>query len=234
METFYTPRRLVTPPVLGIAGDELNHLANVMRLKPGDAIRVVDGEGNCYDAIISSMTRTAASCAITAHYPRLHEPARKVILGASLLKNPARFQFLIEKTVELGVHSIIPLVTGRTIGRHARTERWTNIAIAAMKQSGRSVLPGIGLPTSFEAFIEQAPADAVRFLPHERAPAEASLAAPAGTGDVVLAIGPEGGFSEEEVGYAAVKGFAVVSLGARRLRSETAAIVAVAAVLRGS
>jgi 16S rRNA (uracil1498-N3)-methyltransferase len=233
METFHTPARQITPPVLSITGDELIHLANVMRLRAGDAIRVVDGEGNAYGATISSVTKASAVCAITAHEVRLREPARTLLLGVGLLKNPARFEFLIEKSVELGVSAIVPLVTERTIARHAKSERWRKIAIAAMKQSGRSVLPAI-LPTSgFSAFIDQAPPGAVCLLPHEQAPAEARITIPPGENPVVVAIGPEGGFSDEEVGYAAGKGFLVVTLGTRRLRTETAAIVAVAAALQG-
>jgi len=126
METFYTPGRLVTPPLLAIAGGELNHLTNVMRLRTGDAVRVVDGEGNCYTAIITSLTRAAATCTITAQETRPHEPARHLVLGVGLLKNPARFEFLIEKAVELGVGAIVPLITERTIARHARSEEHTS------------------------------------------------------------------------------------------------------------
>jgi 16S rRNA (uracil1498-N3)-methyltransferase len=234
METFYTPRRCVTPPVLVVTGDELVHLANVMRLGPGDALRVVDGEGNCYGARITALTRTAASCAITSHEFRPCEPERQVTLGVGLLKNPARFEFLVEKSVELGVHAIVPLITARTVARQAKAGRLSKIAIAAMKQSGRSVLPGISPPVSFQEFVEQASPLAARLLPHEQAPVDHPLVPPHGMNAIIVAIGPEGGFSEEEVGFAAGKGFAVVSLGARRLRTETAAIVAVAAVLRGA
>jgi 16S rRNA (uracil1498-N3)-methyltransferase len=237
METFYTPARLITPPSLAIEGDELKHLAQVMRLRPGDALRVVDGEGNSYAATIASLTRNAALCTITSHDVRTHEPARRLILGVGLLKNPARFDFLVEKAVELGAHAIVPLITERTVARHPRQEkkndRWSRIALAAMKQSGRSFLPAILPPSTFDDFIATAPADSHRYLPHEKAPLTSTLTLPAGEGTIVLAIGPEGGFSDGETLRAEGKGFQVVSLGTRRLRTETAAIVAVAAALKG-
>jgi 16S rRNA (uracil1498-N3)-methyltransferase len=238
METFYTPPRLIAPPLLTIEGDELKHLASVMRLRVGDSLRVVDGEGNSYGATIASITRNAALCTITGHDVRTHEAAHRLILGVGLLKNPARFDFLVEKSVELGTYAIVPLITERTVARHPRQEkkndRWSRIALAAMKQSGRSCLPAILPPATFEEFIADAPPDSFRYLPHEKAPLTSPLTPPAGEGTIVLAIGPEGGFSDGETLRAEGKGFQVVSLGTRRLRTETAAIVAVAAVLRGA
>jgi 16S rRNA (uracil1498-N3)-methyltransferase len=231
MEYFYAPPGSVTPPTLTITGDELLHMTHVMRMREGDALRVVDGVGNSYDARITSITRQAATCRITAHAQRVHEPARALTLAAGMLKNPSRFDYLVEKAAEIGVVRIVPLLTERTIPRHAKTERWQKLCVAAMKQSGRCVLPEIAPPVTFGEFLSSSEPHALKFIPHEQAEIPLTRSSIAGDGPVVVCIGPEGGFSDEEVARAKGAGFEPVSLGARRLRTETAALVACAIVL---
>ena len=232
MEYFYAPPGSVTPPTLTITGAELSHMTHVMRMREGDAIRVVDGNGNSYDALITSITREAASCRITAHAQRLHEPVRSLTLGAGMLKNPSRFDYLVEKAAEIGVVRIVPLLTERTIPRHAKTERWQKLCIAAMKQSGRSVLPEVRQPLPFREFLSSCEGHALKFIPHEQAETPLTPSLIAGDGPAVVCIGPEGGFSDEEVASARESGFQPVTLGPRRLRTETAAVVACAAMLQ--
>jgi 16S rRNA (uracil1498-N3)-methyltransferase len=153
MEHFYAPPGSITPPTLTITGSELTHMTHVMRMREGDAIRVVDGGGNSYDAIITSITRQAASCRITSRTQGLHEPSRALTLAAGMLKNPSRFDYLVEKACEIGAMRIVPLLTERTIPRHAKTDRWQKLCIAAMKQSGRCVLPRVLEPVTFREFI---------------------------------------------------------------------------------
>jgi 16S rRNA (uracil1498-N3)-methyltransferase len=231
MEYFYAPPGSVTPPTLTITGSEFTHLTHVMRMREGDAIRVVDGNGNCYDALITSITRQAASCRITASTRGLHEPARALTLGAGMLKNPSRFDYLVEKASEIGVVRIVPLLTERTIPRHAKTERWQKLCIAAMKQSGRCVLPEVLEPVTFMEFISTYEPRALKYIPHEQAEIPLAASRIRGDGPAVVCIGPEGGFSDEEVALAQEAGFQPVSLGTRRLRTETAALVACAIVL---
>ena len=232
MEYFYAPPGSVTPPTLTITGDELLHMTHVMRMREGDAVRVVDGNGNSYDARITSITRQAATCWITAHAQRLHEPARALTLGAGMLKNPSRFDYLVEKASEIGVVRSVPLLTERTIPRHAKTERWQKLCVAAMKQSGRSVLPEVRQPQPLREFISSCGGDALKLIPHEQAEISLSHSRIPGDGPAVVCIGPEGGFSDEEIAIAQEAGFQPVSLGTRRLRTETAAIVACAIVLQ--
>jgi len=231
MEYFYAPPGAVTPPTLTIGGDEFSHLTHVMRMREGDALRAVDGAGHAYDAVITSIGHREALCRITASHERLHEPARTLTLGAGLLKNPSRFDYLVEKSVELGVSRIVPLLTERTIPRQGKKERWQKLCIAAMKQSGRCVLPRVEEPVSLERFLA-ACSEPLKFIPHqdvtEPLPADAS----GGTGAVALCIGPEGGFSDAEIDAARAAGFLPVSLGTRRLRAETAAVVACALLLQ--
>jgi 16S rRNA (uracil1498-N3)-methyltransferase len=232
MEYFYAPPGSVTPPTLTITGSEFTHMTHVMRMREGDAIRVVDGNGNSYDALITSITREGASCRITALTQGLHEPARALTLAAGMLKNPSRFDYLVEKACEIGVMRIVPLLTERTIPRHAKTERWQKLCVAAMKQSGRCVLPRVLEPVTFREFISSCEPQVLKYIPHEQSGIPLSTSRAAWDGPAVVCIGPEGGFSDEEVALAQGGGFQPVSLGARRLRTETAALVACAIILQ--
>jgi 16S rRNA (uracil1498-N3)-methyltransferase len=233
MEYFYTPPHLVERQMLTIEGDEFSHLTHVMRKKVGDEVRVVDGKGNAHDAVISEINKRTARCSIHAHHSRLNEPDLDVTLAAGVLKNSSRFDFLVEKSTEIGVCTIVPLITERTIPQHRRTDRWQKLALAAMKQSGRCVLPSLYELTSFEDFIAATQPDSLRLIPHEKAekPAISDLLQNQKSTSIVVCIGPEGGFSDNEIDAASKAGFAPVSLGNTRLRTETAAIVAVAAIL---
>jgi 16S rRNA (uracil1498-N3)-methyltransferase len=233
MEYFYTPPDHITTQQLTIDGDEFSHLAHVMRKKPADTIRVVDGNGTAYDATITEITKRSALCTIHSRHTRVHEAEIDMTLAVALLKNGSNFDFLVEKTTELGVNAIIPLRTERTIPQHAKIDRWQKLALAAMKQSGRCVLPRVAALTSFKDFLAATTTASLRLIPHEKVelPTIAQKIQHGKHFSAVVCIGPEGGFSDEEIDAAIRAGFTPVSLGARRLRTETAAIVAVAAVL---
>ena len=233
LEYFYAPPGAISAGVVRIDGDEFAHLSHVMRRKPGDVIGVSDGAGTAYTAEITSIEKRMAIASIRSTHPMLHESASIVVLAAALLKNPSRFDFLIEKATEIGVRTIIPLLTERTIPHHARTDRWQKLALAAMKQSGRCILPEVHAPMTFDEMILQAHRLAERqWLLHEAAEGamtesgEATVAGPH-----LVVIGPEGGFTDEEVRQATEGGFAAIRLGTRRLRSETAAVAAAARFL---
>ena len=224
MEYFYTPSINITTDSLVVEGNEFTHLTHVMRKKAGDEIIVVDGKGNAYYSTISEIGKRAAHCRIREKAHRLHEPSVDVTLAVGIVKNPSRFDILVEKTSELGVNRIVPLLTARTIPRHAKSDRWQKIALSAMKQSGRCVLPQIDQLTSFDDFLRHHTAE-LKIIAH--AESDASLQLKQSVSAIAILIGPEGGFSEEEVSTALRHGFAPISLGKRRLRTETAAVVAV-------
>ena len=232
MEYFYAPPSHITMPTLRIEGEEFVHLSHVMRKKENDTICVVDGCGNLYEAAITRITGRAAFCTVTSHTTGVNEPLRQAILGVGILKHGANFDFLVEKATELGVHTIVPLFTERTIPTHAKPDRWRKLALAAMKQSRRCFLPLIGPLTFLADFLRSSDRAAVCLIAHEKT--EHLLlrdSIPRDASRVVLVIGPEGGFSEGEIVLAKEEGFVPVGLGPRRLRTETAAIVAVAQAL---
>ncbi len=230
-DVFFASPSQISEAEIIIEGEEFRHLAQVMRKKAGDAIQVVDGTGVMYDAVVRELSRSAARCGIAARRRGEGESGVALTLGVGLLKNPAKFDFMVEKATELGVRAIVPLVTRRTIAQHAhKGERWQKLTIAAMKQSGRSVLPFIAPATPLGAFLASAPGEALRLMAHEQAeePLPGLLQRLAGYSAIWLVVGPEGGFTEEETGEATGAGFLLAGLGPRRLRAETAAIVATA------
>ena len=232
MDYFYTPQHLITAIDLTIDGDEFVHLTHVMRKQPGDAIRVVNGSGIAYDVTIAEINKRTAHCEITATHPRLNEPHVDVTLGVAILKNASKFDFLVEKVTELGVNTIVPLTTERTIPRHAKTERWQKLALAAMKQSCRCVLPRVAETESLKNFITSIPNNTIKLIPHEQSTRPmADVLQHRNLPSVAICIGPEGGFSDQEIAFAESKDFVPVSLGLTRLRTETAAIAAAVWVL---
>lgn len=233
MDFFYTPPHLVKHTQLTIEGEEFAHLTHVMRKRVGDTFTVVDGKGSAYDAIMESIEKDRALCTIRKHQRMAREPRIDVTLAVSLLKNSSNFDFLVEKTVEIGVNTIIPLLTERTIPRHARTDRWQKIALAAMKQSGRCVLPEVHPLTSLNDVLSSTRHYGLRLVPHEKTDTRhiAEVLEPDDFISVLICIGPEGGFTHDEIDAASRSGFVPVSLGPRRLRTETAAIVASSSVL---
>jgi 16S rRNA (uracil1498-N3)-methyltransferase len=178
-----------------------------------------------------SFNRRRAECTITARHHLLNEPDRKVRVAVALLKNPSRYDMLVEKVTELGASAIIPLITERTIPSTGKTSRWQKIALGAMKQSCRCILPEVSLPVHFDTFLSYETGDSLKVIPDRSGDYPSIRTIPVVQETVNICIGPEGGFSEDEVRKAIVAGYVPVSLGSRRLRTETAAIVAVSAVI---
>lgn len=233
MEYYYTPPQQVSGTHLTIAGDEFSHLIHVMRKHPGDELHVVDGTGNLYRVRIETVESRKILCAILSHEEPRGEPPCRLTLAVGLLKQTSRFDMLVEKCTELGVFSIVPLITERTIARGPRSDRWRKIALAAMKQSGRSVLPAILKPMAFRDFLQTLEPDSDRLIAHEAVTSPSLTARAARLQEVAyICVGPEGGFSGGEIREALEAGFTAVGMGRRRLRTETAAIVAVAHLLQ--
>jgi 16S rRNA (uracil1498-N3)-methyltransferase len=230
-EFFYVPPDQIAGSEARIEGSEFAHLTQVMRHRIGDRFDIVDGMGIAYSAVLTRIQGKVAVCSLLSRHELLHEPTVRLTLAVGLLKNPARFELMVEKCTELGVSTIVPLTTSRTIARHARSDRWQNIALAAMKQCGRCKVPVISPLLPFTQWVPTFHGE--RFILHEQATESLpQIVLPPETGHTIaVCIGPEGGFTENEVAEAQRTGWRAVSLGSRRLRSETAAITAVARLL---
>jgi 16S rRNA (uracil1498-N3)-methyltransferase len=242
-------RFFVAPPGLDsdtIAIDAIlaQRLAKVLRLRPGDEITLFDGSGVEAFARIDALNARVGSATVLERSEGTPEPRVRVHLYQSIAKGE-RFEWLVEKATEVGVASITPLITARSVVRTAsgaaRLDRWRRIAIEAAEQSGRSAVPAVNAPVHFDTAIGSA--NGVIVLPYESAGEEApsiqqavdaQIDALFARSTVSLFIGPEGGFESYEVELARAAGASVVTIGPRVLRSETAGIVASTLVLHAT
>jgi 16S rRNA (uracil1498-N3)-methyltransferase len=208
-----------------VEGPEAHHLAHVLRAKPGDAVVLFDGSGREFDARIEKISKSAVECIVEHERTVNRESPISLSLAVALPKGD-RQRWLVEKTVELGVARIIPLLTERGVAQPVETAlaRLRRSVIEASKQCGRNTLMEIGEPCRLDALITATKSIPTRLIAH---PGGSSIlqacSSLAPRAEVVAAIGPEGGFTEAEVGQALASGWMIVSLGPRILRVETAA-----------
>ena len=232
MEHYYTPNELVLKETLTIEGDEAKHLGKVLRKESGAVIYVTDGEGNLYKCRIENVVKSKIECLILEQSHNETENKTRVTLYQSLLKNPDRFEFAIEKSVELGVYAIQPIITEHVISKgRDKSERWNSISLAAMKQSERTCLPKVNAPLSFVEAIKHCK-DELKLIAHEKGPGiRITDSGFEKVNSIALFIGPEGGFSDDEIKLAEDNGFKTITLGKRKFRSETAALSGVYSLL---
>lgn len=211
-----------------------HHARDVLRLRAGAEVRVFDGRGAEFDAVLETVARHEVSGRITgAAVPRPESPLR-VTLAMAPLKGD-RMELAIQKATELGVAEVRPVVTIRTDAaarpalKGARQERWEKVASGAAEQCGRATVPVIA-PTVTLAELMAAPPAGMRLVLLERDEGQPALAALPRPEAVTLLVGPAGGWEPAEIRRLAEAGFQAVSLGPRLLRAETAAIAALTAV----
>ena len=233
MEVYYAPVDLICDGAAVLTGDEFHHLTRVMRHVIGDEIHIADGQGTMYRARIESLDGKA-DCSVLDTFAGCNEASIAVTLVFSLLKNPGRMDWLIEKATELGVRRIIPMTTDRTVARNVKLRRWRDIATAAMKQSSRCYLPVIEGNCAYRDVFGML-ADERLLLFHETVSPGYAAADRVSLRDnqpVAVIIGPEGGFTDDEVAVAIGRQAEICSLGTRRLRAETAALAALARIVK--
>lgn len=224
LEQFFVWPEDVAEQFLTLKDDEARHIIKSKRKKVGDSIRAVDGQGNGYIGVIRELGKDRIVVEIGHHDWRRNEPEIELTLALGLIKGD-RFDWVVEKGTEIGVCRFIPLLCDHAIVGGARLQRWQHIAIAALKQCGRSVAPELSAPMTFSDLLAM-PFDS-KILVHPAQTGEdvrAWLKA-ARPRKVLVVVGPEGGFSESELARG-MGAFALLDLGPRRLRSETAAVVA--------
>jgi len=220
-DRFYINCPLAPGPV-AVDGSEAHHLAVVCRLRPGDAVCLFNGDGRQYPAEVRAVGRRVVVLEVRAVEAPVREHPFRLEIAAPLPKGD-RAQFLIEKLTELGVASFTPLRTARgvVLPRETKLDKLQRYVIEASKQCGRNVLMEIGPLTDWAAFPRRDDLRGRKVLAH---PGGAANGWGVGGADVVAAVGPEGGFTEEEVDSARAAGWEVVGLGPRILRVETAAM----------
>lgn len=216
---------------LVLRDDESQHCVKVLRKTPGDRFYAIDGLGHEFTVALEHSDKTSAHCRIlsTANKPR--ELGFEISLVQALIKKD-HFDLVVEKVTELGVHRIIPVKTRRSLPEagHTKIERWHKIALTAMKQSRRSLMPEITPVSDLNSVLRgYADRPVQKIFLHESSeqPLDASGINFAKACDTIIVVGPEGGFTDEEAAMAAEYGFQSFSLGLRRLRAETASICGV-------
>lgn len=239
-----TRRRFHAPPsafnlenhTVTLAADEARHLRDVLRLKTGDEVYVFNGLGREFRCAVANTARDSAELRIDSEVePAKPESQLRLDLCVALLKGE-KFDLVVQKATELGVSSIVPLIT-RYADIHLRDEtdasrrvaRWQRIALEAAKQSGRAFVPEVSAPVSFGSLLADTNDAELCLMFSERdGVGLKNLIVNRPPSRVIALIGSEGGWSDEEIEQARTKDFHAVTLGGRVLRAETAAITVTA------
>lgn len=218
--------------------DEARHATRVLRLGAGEEVAVVDGLGGWHTVRLDDVAKDRAAGTVVTTRREVGEPPRPVAVALPPLKSSDRFEWALEKAVELGVTDLVALQTARTEGRLPKDTRLHGVAVAAMKQTLRTRLVRVHTVAlaGLAAFRLPTGEALAPLLLHESADPAARLdlrLAEVDTIDAVpcVLVGPEGGFTPAEVAAAEASGWPVASLGPRRLRAETAAVAACTALL---
>lgn len=210
-------------------GADAHKIANVLRLRTGDEIELIDSAGRRFRASLTIQGR-AVSAQLIDVQAEADEPNMRVTVAQGIPKGQ-KMDFVVEKLTELGAAEIVPFSSERTVSgvTSHKIDRWRRIALTAAQQCGRNGVPRIADPVDFETLLEQFTAFDAVLLPWEladRVPLRETLPGLlAGARNILVAIGPEGGFSHAEAASAESAGAHLVSLGSRILRTETAALV---------
>ena len=235
MELFFSDR--IGADSLVLTPEDSLHCARVLRHRVGDEICVIDGEGTMYECTVLSDNPKQLSAGIVNRHPQWHAHPYRLAMGVCPTKNNDRFEWFVEKAVEVGVDSIYPLEGDRSERRVYKGERARKIALSAAKQSLKASLPEIGEMVPVRDFVG-AGRNGLKLIAYcfddERVPRLALsevvseyLSSHRENPEITVLIGPEGDFSPSEAEYALQNGYVPVHLGPSRLRTETAALVAV-------
>ncbi len=235
MYHFFVEPAAIVDKVITISGKDVNHIKNVLRMKPGEEISVSTTDSSKeYRCIISSLYDDKVVCDLAFIKEEGNELPCKIYLFQGLPKSD-KMELIIQKAVELGATEIIPVEMKRCVMKlepqkaPAKIMRWQSISEAAAKQSKRTIIPKISVPLSFKKAVEKASECTHKWVPYEMADGMShtrELFNSINDGEsIAVFIGPEGGFDAEEIELAKKSGFEIITLGKRILRTETAGLV---------
>jgi 16S rRNA (uracil1498-N3)-methyltransferase len=227
---FYAPPPWPAPGgVVRLPAEEATHALRVLRLRAGDSLRLVDGEGREVAAEVARVGRGVLEARLGEARRCPRELARPIALALPLLRAPTRLDWAIEKAVECGAHAIHLFAAARgvkagAVPSESRMRRWRGIARAAMKQSGRARWPAVAAHASLCELLEAVGPGGAILLADAGGKAASGCGTPSGFASLLLLVGPEGGLTAEERRSLEGRGARPIALGPHRLRAETAGV----------
>lgn len=224
MDIFYSTH--ITPTHCTLNDDEAIHCCKVLRHKVGDSIQIIDGKGGVYLTEIENISNKTVICRITQKTIQSNQNPYFIRLVIAPTKNIDRYEFCIEKVVEIGVNEIIPVYTENSERKIVKKERTERVILAACKQSKKSFIPTIHEISDFSSVL-QTPFNGIKCIAHCEETDKKYIHQLPDFTEITIAIGPEGDFSNKEILLAKSNGWEAITLGNSRLRTETAGIVAV-------
>ena len=239
MQRFFVPAEAITSDNVTFTIAQARQMASVLRMQAGGTVLALDNQGACYRVELTVVTSTRAEGRITGRTVADEEPRVHITLCQGLVKAD-KWELVLQKGTELGVSAFVPMQCQRSVVRlsasawERRRPRWEQILQEAAEQAGRGRIPALSaLSTAREAFRAPAPLRLALHPSAEGRPLRAALTAAGAIEAVRLFVGPEGGFSREELAEAVGQGIEMVTLGPRVLRTETAGLAAAAAISYG-
>jgi 16S rRNA (uracil1498-N3)-methyltransferase len=235
MSRFFIDQGANVGEVLHIKGEIFHHITNVLRHKIGEKLSVCDGKGMVFDVVLKSMHKDYVEAKVEQLYPSVNEPQLQLTLFQGLPKGE-KFEWIIQKAVELGVYEIVPIITQRCVVKvkedfiKKKLPRWQKIAMEAAQQSERGMVPQIHPPLSLKQAIDHSKNLDLRIIPYEGEKITSIRDLKKEKPEIKSCgvwIGPEGGFELEEIHLAKEKGITPITLGTRILRTETAGMVTI-------
>lgn len=219
-----------------ITGDDAKHIARSLRMKPGESLILCDSIGTDYNCVIESVESDSVTVRVLNFCQSVAEPSAKVTVYQGLPKSD-KMDSIVQKAVETGAVRIVPVMNARCVSRPdeksvaKKTARWQKISEEAAKQSGRGVIPQVSALMSFSDAVKEAAQSGEIILFFEGGGKSILELVSRETGNLSIFIGPEGGFEQKEVDLALEYGGKIGTLGPRILRTETAPIAALAAIM---
>jgi 16S rRNA (uracil1498-N3)-methyltransferase len=233
LRRFFVEKILPTEGLISITGKEARHITNVLRMKKGEALIIMDGKGQLFESVIEKLHSGAVEVKIIKSIPSPPSSSIEISLGQALIKSK-NMDYFIQKTTELGIHSIHLFYSERTVIRLKpdnlahKIDRWNEIIKSACKQCGRSAFPIIYSPIPFKKLIKKVTAKSTLKLlvweDEQKTDLKNVFKSMSPSPHIMAIVGPEGGFTVNEIKLAREAGFRIVSLGKRILRSETAGV----------
>ncbi len=226
MILFYTKN--INGKIATLEGDEAMHCMKTLRKKVGDSVHLIDGKGGWYDGTLVSTSKKTCDISIENERFEAERANFKLHIAIAPTKNINRLEWFLEKATEIGIDEITPILCQRSERKTVRLDRLEKIILAATKQSLKSYLPKLNELTKFSDFLKKETVMGYqKMIAHcnegEKVALKRAYEKPK---NVLILIGPEGDFSNEEVELANENGFQAIGLGKERLRTETAGIVA--------